>query len=702
MIRAALKRDPKKAMLVALNGQVSPADGGTRLAGRAAMRRSKSPWITAAGMVAAIALFPVTATASQPGEIANVGSFSGAYLAGRIAESDNDLDSAIAYYRRALEFDEDNRTLQQSLLIGLIARGSFDEALPYAEALQTVPEVERFSRLALGVDALRDEDYGAAQDWLVLALESDLDRLITGTASAWAKAGAGDFDAALEQIESLAGPQWYDLFIGYHRALITDFAGDAEAAEAAFRQTAENVAAAGAAPEVYLRALESLAIHLARKGERDAALEVLDQAEEVASGRVTVIALRERIENGDDVAPLVGTAQAGAAEILLNLATALNRGGGESFVRLYLQYALVLVPDSDAVLIQLAGIAEQQRDAQAAIDYYARIPENSPVKGVAELQQGLNLADLDRHEEAIEHLKEAIERDPDDLRAYLALGGVHASQENYAAASDLYDIAVARIDEPTRAEWNIFYQRGIAYERQKKWEQAEPNFRQALELFPDQPQVLNYLGYSWVDMNINLEEGLELIERAVELRPSDGYIVDSLGWAYYRLGRFDDAVRELERAVGLMPNDPILNDHLGDAYWRVGRRLEATFQWSHARDMEPEPDLLAEVTRKLAEGLPDENENRAAEEEAPADDASGLVPLPQGAQDQRGSSEPAVETVSVGQGSHVVLPGQSLWSIAADTLGDGNRYRELLDLNPALRGDPGRIVPGQELVLPAN
>src|SRR5690606_17064654 len=151
----------------------------------------------------------------------------------------------------------------------------------------------------------------------------------------------------------------------------------------------------------------------------------------------------------------------------------------------------------------------------------------------------------------------------------------------------------SRIGKPTREHWNIFYQRGIAYERLKEWPKAEPNFRKALELFPDQPQVLSYLGYSWVDMHRNREDRREKIRRAGELRPSDGYIVDSLGWAYYRLNRFEEAVTELERAVSLKPDDPILNDHLGDAYWRVGRRLEATFQWSHARDMKPEPDVLA-------------------------------------------------------------------------------------------------------------
>ncbi len=155
--------------------------------------------------------------------------------------------------------------------------------------------------------------------------------------------------------------------------------------------------------------------------------------------------------------------------------------------------------------------------------------------------------------------------------------------------------------------------RGIAYERLKEWPKAEPNFRKALELFPDQPQVMNYLGYSWVDMNTNLKEALAMIQKAVDLRPSDGYIVDSLGWAYYRLGRYDDAVRELERAVSLKPEDPVLNDHLGDAYWRVGRKLEATYQWRQARDLKPDPDVLAILQQKLINGLPPIESNTAQE-----------------------------------------------------------------------------------------
>jgi tetratricopeptide (TPR) repeat protein len=289
------------------------------------------------------------------------------------------------------------------------------------------------------------------------------------------------------------------------------------------------------------------------------------------------------------------------------------------------------------------------------------------------------------------------------MRAYLALGGVYAAKEDFRNAANIYDRAVDRLTKPTGADWNIYYQRGIAYERLKEWPKAEPNFRTALVLQPDQPQVMNYLGYSWVDMNMNLDQALDLIRKAVDLRPGDGYIVDSLGWAYYRLGKFEDAVRELEKAVALKPDDAVLNDHLGDAYWRAGRKLEATFQWAHARDMKPDEDVMAKVQKKLAEGLPPLVAKTAA------DKAESVVPAPEQPPVEEKRSElslPVEEAAAVAAApapaGYRVRRGQSLWSIATEKLGNGERYIEILRLNPHLSRDPSLIVPGMELKLPTN
>jgi tetratricopeptide (TPR) repeat protein len=631
----------------------------------------------------------------------SVNSFSGAYLAARAAEVDNDVDRAIAYYQRALSFSPTDEAIQQSLMMLLISRGDFEEALPLAEDLREVPDIERFSKLALAVDAIRSDEGEEALGLLEFEQESDLDRLITSIMRAWIEVGMGDADAALARLDGVEGPPWYALFVDYHRALIAAEAGRADVAEQAFSAATVSLEAGGAAPEVFLRAHEAYARFRAANGDKDTALNILAKADELAPDRVTVVALRTEIEAGEEIAPLVAGTEAGASEILLNLSTALNRGGGEAFVRLYLHYALALQPASDAVLLQLGGIAEMQRNSEEAIEIYGRIPEDSPIRQVSELQVGLNLADLDRHDEAVEHLEPLLDAAPDDRRAYLALGGVYASQEKFAEAAEVYDRAVARIDTPEEVDWNLYYQRGIAYERIKQWDKAEPNFNQALELYPDHPQVLNYLGYSWVDMNMNLEEGLALIQKAVDLRPSDGHIVDSLGWAYYRLGRYEEAVTELERAVSLMPSDAILNDHLGDAYWKVGRRLEATFQWSHARDLEPEEDLLEDINRKLREGLVE----AAAEPDAEQDFAS-LAPEPQASAEPEAPAAQVATTAPVApapvDATYAVGPGQSLWDIARERLGDGNRYREILDLNPDLRGNPNLLRPGQTLVLPQN
>ncbi|MDW6020853.1 tetratricopeptide repeat protein [Mesorhizobium sp. BAC0120] len=658
--------------------------------------------MSVAGLAALFVVSPLLGFAKQSDQPVAIGTFSGAYLAARVAEGDNDLPSAIAYYKRALSFDPDDQSLQQSLLLALITQGDFDEALPWAEKLKTVPDVERFSRLMLAVDSFRKKDFKAAENWLKLVLESDLDRLITGLMTSWAKAGEGSPKDALKHLDKLDGPDWYSLFVNYHRALIADQAGFDVEAKQVYQATLDDASSGSAAPETWLRSAESYARFLARRGEKDKALGVLDRIDEFAPGRVQVGALRKEITAGKPVPRLVEGPVEGASEVLLDLGTALNRSGGEAFVKLYLQLARALNPTGDSVLLQLAALAEQQSDAEQAIDLYSRIPADSPVKRLAEMQRGLNLADLKRQDEAIAQLNKLIEQDPDDMRGYLALGGVYAAKEDFRNAAGVYDRAVEHLKTPASTDWNIFYQRGIAYERLKEWPKAEPNFKKALELYPNQPQVMNYLGYSWVDMNMNLDEAMDLIRKAVDLRPGDGYIVDSLGWAYYKLGKFDDAVRELEKAVSLKPDDPVLNDHLGDAYWRVGRRLEATFQWAHARDMKPDKDVLANVQKKLAEGLPPIEGKTAADKP----DAPVAPPADSPAVEKKSELDAPTESVAAVMAAvpaaYTVQRGQSLWSIAADKLGSGERYREILHLNPKLRRNPGRIVPGQELRLPVS
>ena len=207
-----------------------------------------------------------------------------------------------------------------------------------------------------------------------------------------------------------------------------------------------------------------------------------------------------------------------------------------------------------------------------------------------------------------------IENDPNDLTGYMTLGNVFSREERYQESADTYDKAVSIIGEPKSFHWNLFFRRGISYERLKKWDKAEPNFMKSLDLSANQPEVLNYLGYSWVDQGINLEQGMDMIRKAVELRPRSGFIVDSLGWAHYRLGQYEDAVAALERAVQLMPQDPTINDHLGDAYWQVGRKLEATFQWNIALATKTPADNPEEIKKKLQEGIQPDVEDAAKAE----------------------------------------------------------------------------------------
>ncbi|MDQ0319365.1 tetratricopeptide (TPR) repeat protein [Pararhizobium capsulatum DSM 1112] len=550
------------------------------------------------------------ATETKPFDVNSINSFSGAFLAARTADVDRDLDVATKLYRTALEFQPDNVEVKQRLMITLLMNGQFQEGVKVAEQLKSDGSVERITTVTRAVEAIRKREYRKAEKLLVYNGPNDLDRLLNGLLIGWAKAGSGNPKDAIASIQAMEGPEWFAIFKNYHEGAIALAAGDKATARSKFNDAVLDRNGGGAAPDTFLRAVTALARLEARDGNKQKALDAIAVGENFLNNYAPLSALRTSIEKGQPQEQQVRDAAQGAAAVLFTIGAALNREGAEDIVSLYLQSARALDPDSADILVMLGGVAETLKKPEQAIELYKSVPEGSPMRRLSEMQLGLALASIGKVEESKKHLKGLLELDPKDIRSYVAYGSVLSDAKDYKEMAHVYDQAVESIGPlPQKKDWSIFFQRGIAYERLKEWAKAEPNFTKALELNPDQPQVLNYLGYSWVDMNINLDKGLEMIRKAVELKPDDGYIVDSLGWAYFRMNRFDDAVSELERAAELLAGDPTINDHLGDAYWRVGRKLEAVFQWNQTLELKPEEAEIPKIKAKIENGLPALKEN---------------------------------------------------------------------------------------------
>ncbi|OCW55574.1 tetratricopeptide repeat protein [Hoeflea olei] len=610
------------------------------------------PFAPGTGRAAASA--PEQPAEAQP----NFLGFAGAFLAGQTADADNDTGRAIEFYTKALEFDPDNAGIKQRLMVALFSDGRFAEGVTLAREMKTDPAVAQVSSLALMVEAITKREYRKAASLLDANDSNPIDRLLNTLLNAWAEFGDGKGNAAIKSVLTLDGPPWYPVFTRFHAAAMAQAMGNKAEARKHYTDLIAEPQLGGTAPDTYVRGVMALAGLEAREGNSRAALDALAAGEEFSPGYAPLSALRQTIADGGKPEAGIKTAQQGAAAVFFTLASALNREGAEETVGIYLQFARVLDPADAATLVLLGSLKERLGKAEDAISIYESVPENSPMRRVSELQLGLALADLGRNAEAKDHLKALIESDPKDIRSYLAYGSVLSQDKDYAEMARVYENAISVIGPtPTRSDWNLYFQAGIAHERLKQWPKAEAMFKRALELFPDQPQVMNYLGYSWIDMNMNLKEGMDLIRAAVDLRPNDGYIVDSLGWAHYRLGEYADAVRELERAVELKPSDPTINDHLGDAYWRVGRELEASFQWKRALANEPEADLKPKIELKLSEGLPAANPDIPAA----ANDATGkggdAAPRPEAGADKEGALAPAATPRHARLGDTSPTPG---------------------------------------------
>ena len=509
-----------------------------------------------------------------------------------------------AYYRAALKRDPKNGELLDRAFLSLLVDGDIDEAVKFAERVGQADKNDRVSRLVIGVQALKRKQYPAARRDLAQSIRGPITDLTATLLTAWSMYGAGDSKGAVAAIDKLTGPDWYAIFKDLHAGLIYDLANNQKEAGKRFEHAYKLDSSA-------LRVVEAYGSWLSRNRSPQEALGVFVAFDKVLPRHPLVVEAMDKLKAGEKLPSMVSTAQAGAAEALYGLGASLGRRGGEDLGLVYLQLSLHLAPSHPLALLSLADLYESLKKPDLAINIYERIPANSPLHRNAAIQMAANLDALERSAEAEKQLDALIKQHPDDLEAITALGNIQRGHKKFAECADAYSKGVATIANPEKANWVIFYFRGICYERSKQWPKSEADLKKALELFPDQPHVLNYLGYSWIDQGINLDDGMGMIKRAVQQRPDDGYIVDSLGWAYYRIGNYEEATKQLERAIELKPEDPTINDHLGDAYWRVGRVLEAQFQWAHARDLKPDPDDLPKIEEKLKNGLPDETSSQA-------------------------------------------------------------------------------------------
>ncbi|WP_019223434.1 tetratricopeptide repeat protein [Bartonella rattaustraliani] len=550
--------------------------------------------------IAGIMLMP-SAAYSKINSTINTTSFTGAYLAGRVANHENKTDLAIDYFKKALTYKPDNIETQKDLLEAMLFVGNFKEAVQQAKKLKEQETITPFVSLTLSMESLIKKDYKNATLLLQLKPSPTPNNPLIELISAWITFGSGKKSQAIAYLEKIKGPAWYNLFIHYHLALMNDLANHTKDAKKYFIQALSNKQGTFIAPNTYERIILAYASFQLRHNMRAQAIQTIKNGEQMLSGREVLKNVREKIEKNAHLERLVNTPQQGAGEVLYDFGTALEHKNSGRIARIFKQLSLALYPQNDATLFQLAHISAKLGDPNQAIKLYYALSPKSPYYRDGQFQLAFLLANENKYNEAIKLLTSLKKKFPNDRHILITLAAFYMQDKKFSQATQTLDQAIAQRKNFQRDDWKLFYQRGIAFERLNQWPKAESDLRKALDFFPNQPQVLNYLGYSLVERDQKLEESLHMLQKASSLQPQNSYILDSLGWTYYKLKQYNKAVQILENAVKLQPEDPTLNDHLGDAYWQVGRKREAIFQWNHAIDGEAKNSKSIE--KKLKFGL---------------------------------------------------------------------------------------------------
>jgi tetratricopeptide (TPR) repeat protein len=523
----------------------------------------------------------------------------GSYLAGRYAANERDASSAALFFDKALKFDPDNPELLERAIMSEVSGGDLNGAATHAQELIDKAPHARIARLVVAVRAMRDGGYAKARDEFSKVAGNAAAEIAAQLGVAYAVFSEGKFEEASKVIDRLAQVGGARAFALYHQAVIEDLSGRTKEALGHFEEA--NQLSGGES----LRILIAYGTHLARNGEAAKAKKIFAEFLTKAPSHPVVRRLYARIDAGEVPERVIAGAKQGLAETFYGIASSLSDERSVEIPVFYLQLALALDPQHELSISLLGDRLEAAERWTDAIEAYGRIRSSSALYANARQQIAQDLQKLEKPDEALKVLRETLNGSVDDVEINASIGDVLRSQERYAEAADAYTKAIAMIREPQARHWTLFYTRGISYERAKRWTDAEADLRVALKLKPEQPLVMNYLAYTWVEQGVHVKEALDMLRRAVDLRPEDGFIIDSLGWAHYRLGDYQSAIEFLEQAIMLEPSEATINDHLGDAYWRIGRRLEAKYQWQHALTLKPEKADEPKIRHKIEAGLPE-------------------------------------------------------------------------------------------------
>lgn len=556
--------------------------------------------LAAFSLAACGTMMPMTQSNLAPPQV----SVAGTYLAANFAAATGDVTGAASFFANTLREDPDNADLLSRAFLYAAESGQVDAAIALTDRVLAKDPENRPARLVQQISAIARKDYASVQsseDAAAAAAGGGRGRgaftvLTDSVLEAWALAGARDIDGAMAELKKLEAQRGVDGLRLMHKAMILEYAGRNEQAQEAYHET---FSSQGAGP----RAADAFGRFLIRTGHADEARALYQRVLRDNPGHpVATAALREIAANRTPPSLVNGPAQ-GVAEALFGIAASLSDARSADVAILYLNLALYLRPDFDLGRVLLANRYEGLSKFDIANSVYARIAPTSPYYAMTQVQAAINDGRIGQPDAGIRKLRTLVASQPDEPDIWTALGDLLRGSDQFPEAVGAYDKAIAELRPDDRRLVTLYYARGVSLERSGKWDNAENDFRSALKINPDRADVLNYLGYSWVERGRNLDEAVGMLEKARALRPLDGFIADSVGWAYYRLARYPDAVRALEEAVQLSPGAADINDHLGDAYWRVGRRIDARFQWNHALALELDAKAKPAIERKLQFGL---------------------------------------------------------------------------------------------------